>query len=86
MDIVQIVITVSLLAVTTIIVITGIYFIKLIKEVHQTVSKTNLILDDAHSITSSVSKPLNSISEFVMGFKNGLSVFNKFFDKHKKDE
>lgn len=84
MDITQIVIVVSLLAVSTVIVVLGVYLVRLVKDITQTVQKTNQILDDTHSITTSIRKPLNSVSEFVMGFKNGVNVFNSFFKKEDK--
>lgn len=87
MDITQIIIIISLVAITTIIVVSGIWLIKIFKELKTTITKTNEILDDTHLITSSVAKPVSSISEFVMGFKNGFSFFNNLFDKKdKKDE
>lgn len=78
MDLVQIVIIISLLAVSTIIVVTGIYLIRLIKELTQVVSKANTMAD-------SISRPVSSISEFLVGFKNGLQVFNSFFKKNKDE-
>lgn len=87
MDITQIVIIVSLLCITGVIVASGIWLIKLFQELKTTLIKTNEILDDTHLITSSVAKPVSSVSEFVMGFKNGFSFFNNLFDKKdKKDE
>ncbi len=86
MDITQIIIIVSLIFITSIIVISGIYLIRVFRELKTTLDKTNNILDDAHLITSSVAKPVSSISEFVMGFKNGFSFFNKLFDKKNKEE
>jgi hypothetical protein len=85
MDITQIIIITSLVLITLVIVISGIFLIKILKELKITISKTNNILDDTHLITSSVAKPVSSISEFVMGFKNGFSFFNKLFDKKDKD-
>jgi len=79
MDITQIVVIISLLAITTVIVWTGVYLIKLLKELRITVSTTN-------QIVSSVSGPVTSVSEFLMGFKNGFSVFNSFFKKDKKEK
>ena len=86
MDITQIVIAVSLIAITAIIVACGIWIIKLLKEVKITVEKTNSILDDTKLITSSVAQPVSSFSDFVMGFKNGLTLFNNFFPKKHKEE
>lgn len=86
MDITQIVIIISLLAITTIIVICGIYFVRLLKDLNITLKKTNLILDDAHLITDSVAKPVSSLSDFLMGLKNGFSFFNNLTrDKNKDD-
>ncbi len=79
MDINQIVIIISLLSITTVIVIAGIYFIKLIKDLRITINETNKII-------SSVSRPVSSFSEFLMGFKNGFSLFNSFFNKKDKKE
>jgi hypothetical protein len=86
MDITQIVIISSLILITLVIVISGFFLIKILKELKITINKTNNILDDAHQITSSVAKPVSSISEFVMGFKNGFSFFNKLFDKQNKEK
>jgi len=87
MDITQIVVIFSLVFITITIVASGIWLIKIFKELKLTLTKTNKILDDTQSITSSVAKPINSISEFVMGFKNGFNLFNNLFDKKdKKDD
>ncbi len=79
MDINQIVIILSLLSISTVVVIVGIYLIKLIKDIRITVSETNKII-------SSVSRPVSSFSEFLMGFRNGFSIFNSFFNKDKKEK
>ena len=84
MDTIQIVIIISLIAITAIIVIAGIYFIRLLKDLNTTLQKTNLILDDAHTITKSVAEPVSSFSEFLMGVKNGFSFFTNLVGKHKE--
>lgn len=81
MDITQIVIIISLISITAIIVACGVWMIKILMELKTTLVKTNGILDDAKSITSSVAEPVSSISEFVMGFKNGFAFFNSLFKK-----
>jgi len=85
MELTQIIISISLLAITIIIVISGIHFIGLLKELKNTIITTNSILDDAKSITNSVSRPISSISEFIMGFKNSFSFMNKLFNKSAED-
>jgi hypothetical protein len=79
MDITQIVVIISLLSISTVIVVVGIYLIKLIKDLRVTIGETNQII-------SSVSRPVSSFSEFLMGFKNGFSIFNSFFNKDKKEK
>lgn len=84
MDLTQIIIVISLVAVTGVIVGCGIWLMMILKEVKKTVIKANDILDDTKSITSSIARPVSSISEFIMGFKNGMNLFNTFFHKKKK--
>lgn len=86
MDITQIVIIISLLAITTIITISGIHFVKLLKELAVTLKKTNIILDDTHLITDSVAKPISSFSEVLMGLKNGFSFFSNLTKDKKKND
>lgn len=83
MDLTQIVIIVCLLAVSTVLVICGIYLVQIFKELKITIAKTGMILDDTHQITKSVAGPVSSVSEFFMGFKNGFNLFNSFFKKEK---
>jgi hypothetical protein len=84
MDITQIVIIITLLSISACVVACGIWFILILRELRTTIIKTNNILDDTKLITASVSQPFTSFSEFILGFKNGISVFNSLFDKHKK--
>ena len=84
MEITQIVIILSIIAITTIIVISGIYLIKILKELRNTVFKTNQILDDAKVVSKSVAEPVNSLSEFIMSFKNVFEVANKYFNRGKQ--
>ena len=86
MDLTQIVIVVSLILVTGVIVACGVGLYALLRELKITISKTNTILDDTKLITNSVAKPVSSFSEFMMGFKSGMKIFNTVFDKKKKSD
>jgi hypothetical protein len=86
MDITQIVIIASLILITGVVVVSGIWLILIFKELRITITKTNQILDDTQNITSSIARPVSSFSEFIMGFKNGFSLFNKLFNKKDKEE
>lgn len=86
MDTTQLIISFCLLLVTFTFVAIGIWVVMLLNELKSTILKTNEILDDTREITSSVSKPISSFSEFIMGFKNGFAIFNKFASSVKKHE
>ena len=86
MDLTQIIIIISLVCVTTIIIIAGVWLVLILKELKATLKKADLILDDAKTITTSIAQPVSSISEFVRGFKNGISFFNKLFKKKSEKE
>jgi hypothetical protein len=85
MDITQIIIIVSLIAITIVIVIAGIWLILILKGLKSSLQKADQILDDAKTITSAVAEPVSSISEFVQGFRNGVSFFNSLFSKKEKE-
>lgn len=84
MDITQIIIIISIIAVSSVIFATGIWIIIILKELKNTVIKTNGILDDTKLITSSVVEPVTTISEFFSGFKSGLNLLNSFLKKKGK--
>ncbi len=84
MDTTQLVITISIISVSAIIVASGIWLILILKELRHTIKKTNTIIDDAKSLTTSIVQPISSLSEFLMGFKNGLHLFNKIFPSDQK--
>jgi hypothetical protein len=85
MDITQIIIVVSLSLITCVIVACGIGLFSLLRELKTTIIKTNTILDDTKLITNSVAKPVSSFSEFMMGFKSGMKLFDSVFNR-KKDK
>lgn len=82
MEFTQIVIIITLLSIAACFVTVSVWLVLLLRELKNTVNKTNSILDDTKQISNSVAQPLNSFSEFIVGFKNGLSLFNSLFNKH----
>jgi hypothetical protein len=85
MEISQIIITICLVFISVTILFTGIFLVILLSELRLSLKKINKIFETTQQITESISAPVSSFSEFLMGFKNGFSIFNKFF-KEKKDE
>jgi len=84
MDITQIVIISSLILITIVVVVAGVWLILIFKELRNSLKKADEILDDTKTITSAVAEPVSSISEFIQGFKNGVSFFNSLFKKKEE--
>lgn len=80
----QIALTVCLFSLSLFFVVCGIWLVFLIRDLRTILRQVASILEDTHLITSSVAKPVSSVSEFIMGFKNGFKVFNNFMDQEKK--
>jgi len=66
---------------TTLLTLAGIQVIHILKEIRETVKKTNKILDDTGLITSSIAKPITGISVFITGLKSGTDLINLFLRK-----
>ncbi|MGI5841023.1 MAG: hypothetical protein ACOX6N_02340 [Patescibacteria group bacterium] len=81
MDSTQIIILLSIVSISIVVIVGGVWFIMILRELKTTIFKANSILDDTKLITSSVAQPVSSVSEFIMGFKNGLNLFNTLFKK-----
>lgn len=64
---------------TTLLTLSGIQVIYILKEVREALKKTNKMLDDCQSITSSVAKPIVGLSGFVTGLKSGSDFVRLFF-------
>ena len=73
---------------TVLLVILGIQVYFILRALRITIDKANKILEDAGSITESVSKPISSLSTLAMGLKTGASIAKILQGgKHyKKDE
>ncbi len=66
---------------TTLLTLAGIQVVHILKELRETVKKTNKMLDDFQLISSSVAKPIAGISGFVTGLKGGTDIINLFLKK-----
>lgn len=85
MEIYQIIISICLVFISVTLVISGIWLVLVLSELRLGIKKFNKILDSGQGIADSISAPVSSFSQFLMGFRNGFSIFNKFF-KDKKDD
>ena len=79
MDSFQLIITLAIVVIAFTFVFIGIWMVLVLAAVRTGLKKINQILDTTSEITASIATPVSSFSEFLMGFKNGFAVFNKFF-------
>lgn len=62
----------------------GIQVFFILKELRQTVSKANKVLDDTGTITESVSGPITALSSIVSGVKVGATLAHLLKKKKRK--
>lgn len=69
------VILVFILALLTVnLMIVGFYVVTVLKELRETIRKSNTILENVHSVTDSVSNPLTSIAGLLNGLTQGIKA------------
>lgn len=95
-DSVQLILLLVIITLTVLLVILGVQVYYILRDLRQTVKKTNKILDNADSITEGIEGPISAISSFMLGTKamSLLSIVGfikklvgeKDNDKKHKDE
>jgi len=90
-DPVQLVLLLVIVVLTVLLIILGIQVFLILKEVRNTISKTNKVLDNASAITENIEAPLSAISSLALGVKaSSLITIAKFvkslLSKPKDDE
>ncbi len=85
-DTAQAVLLFVLLVLTILVLVLGIQVFFILRELRQTVSKANKVLDDAGMITESVSGPISSISSLASGVKTGAFLAGLLKRKKGKDK
>ncbi len=70
----QTVLFLVIIILTILLVVLGIQVFFILRELRETLEKTNKVLDDTGVITESVSKPISSLSTLAMGLKTGATI------------
>lgn len=68
-DPVQLVLLIVILVLTGLLVVLGIQVFFILKELRQTIIRTNRVLDNAQSITANIDAPIAAVSSLVVGAK-----------------
>ena len=88
MDPAQIIIFVVIIVLTLLLLFLGLQAFYVLKELRQTLAKTNKILDTANEITQNISNPVSAFSSILSGVKTGsvlAGIFKKMKNKEEKD-
>ena len=86
MDPVQLTIIIISFILTLLVVLLGVQFWYILKEMRNAIVKTNTMLDDAKKVTGTVGESVSSMSGVVSGIKAALSVFKSFRKKSEEGE
>jgi len=82
----QLALFIIIIVLAILLVVLGIQVFFILRELRNTVSKANKVLDDTGVITESVSGPVSSLSSVMMGIKTGASVASLFKKKREKKD
>lgn len=82
----QILLFVVILILTILLVVLGIQVFFILRDLRQTISKANRVLDNTGEITQSVSAPLSSFSSLLMGLRTGAKFANLIKKFGNEDE
>lgn len=83
LDLNQVLIFLVVTILTVLIVLISVQVYNLLKELRRSVEKINKILDDSSTVTGTVARQVNSISDLLDKASGALSVFN--FIKRRKN-
>ena len=81
MNPIQITTIVSISTITVCLVFLTVWIVKVLINFKDTVVKTNLILDDAKSITENINQPVSQVRDFFVGLKEGVNFITSIFNK-----
>lgn len=86
MDAAQIVLLTVVVVLTILLILLGIQVFFILKELRKSVEKANKILDDAATISQSISTPISNFSNIISGIKTGVTIAKLFGLKKKKSK
>lgn len=75
-----------LVVLAVLLLILGVQVFFILRELRETVSKANKVLDDTGVITESVSAPLSKLSSIALGIKTGASIASLLTRKKKSQK
>ncbi len=86
-DSAQFLIFIVIIVLSVLLVVLGIQVFLILRDLRQTISKANKVLDSTSEITQSVSTPISNLSSVLSGLKTGASfvaLLKKISDKEEE--
>ncbi len=84
-DSIQVLLIVVITVLTVLLTFIGIEIYRILKELRQGIKKINEILDDAHTVSSSVAEPISEVSELFTGVKKGVGFIRHVAEFFKEE-
>ena len=81
----QVLLVIVIVLLTIVLVAVGIYLVLVLREIKETISKFNHILETTDSVVSSFSSPLISLSAIITAFTQGFKVMRTIKDLTNKE-
>jgi hypothetical protein len=85
-EITQAVLLIVITVITALLVMVGTQVYNILKEIRETIRKVNKILDDAGSVSESISKPISSVADVLTGATGITGLLGWLINRKKKKE
>ncbi len=82
----QLVLTLSIISLTLVFIIIGVWIILILKELRHSLKRVNKIISEAEAMIDAVAQPIATFSDFWQGAKKGLSLLNWVFKDKEESE
>jgi hypothetical protein len=87
MDVVQVVLIISIVALTAVFIIIGIWLVLLLREIRKVIRRVNDTAEEINSFAAKINEPGAVFSGIVEGLKNGaeiIALIRSFTDRNEK--
>ncbi len=86
LDITQTLLIVVITVLTILLAVIGVQVFFILKEMRNTMHKTNKILDDTGAMTSNFRRPFSSMTSLASGVKTGLEIISMLRERRRKEK
>lgn len=84
LDITQTLLIVVITVLTILLAVIGVQVFFILRDMRDTVQKTNKILEDTSSMTANFKRPFSSMTSLASGIKTGLEIISMLRERKEK--